>query len=104
MASYETLYTILNSPVGSQPLWRQVYVAILKASTDIRNEAGATENHANRMLWAEQAEQDAASKVNEMRERVMENTTIQAAPNNALDGDIQFVVNSLIDTFATGAS
>lgn len=103
MATYEQLYTVLAASVESQPLWRRAYVAILKAATDIRGEDAGTSNHANRLIWAAEAEQDTADKVREMKERIMENATIQADPNGATDNDVAFVVNSLIDTFATGS-
>lgn len=100
--AYSDLYNTLVADVGNHVLWRQAFVAVLKAASDIRNEDAGTSNHANRLLWAQSVEQDPAARVLEMRYRIMQNATIQAAPTAATDNDVQFVVNSLIDSFATG--
>jgi hypothetical protein len=100
--AYADLYNTLVADVGNHILWRRAFVAVLKAASDIRNEDAGTSNHANRLLWAQAVEQDPASAVMEMRYRIMENATIQAAPTEATDNDVQFVVNLLVDSFATG--
>lgn len=100
--AYVDLYNTLIGDVGDEVLWRQAFVAVLKAAADIRNEDVGTSNHTNRLLWAQEVEQDPAAKVREMKYRIMENATIQAAPTSATDNDVQFVINSLIDSFATG--
>lgn len=100
--AYADLYNTMVANVGDHILWRQAFVAVLKAAADIRNEDAGTTNHANRLVWAAAAEQNPGAKVLEMRYRIMENATVQAAPTAASDNDVQFVVNSLIDSFATG--
>lgn len=88
--------------VADHVLWKQCYVAIIKAANDIRNEAENTANHASRLKWAQEAEQDCEEKVNEMKYRVLQNASIAAAPTTSSDSDVQWVINSLIDSFATG--
>jgi len=101
--AYLDLYNTLVADVGNHVLWRKAFVACLKAAADIRNEDAGTANHANRLIWAQAVEQDPEAKTREMRYRIMENATVQAAPTEATDNDVQFVVNSLIDDFATGS-
>lgn len=103
MADYNTLYYIWQNAISAERLWRQAYVAIRKAAIAIENEGGGTANHANRATWATAAKADPDSKVNEMKASILDNATIAADPNGATDNDVQFVVNSLIDSFATGA-
>lgn len=100
--AYADLYNTLIADVGNHILWRQAFVGVLKAATDIRNEDAGTANHANRLVWAIATEQDPAESVRAMKYRIMENATIAAAPTAASDNDVQFVINSLIDSFATG--
>ena len=101
--AYEQLYRIMEAPVGGHPLWRQAYVAILKAASDIRSEDQAMENHANRLVWAAEVEQDPAAAVMAMKSRLLQNATLRADPTGVSDNDVQFVVNGLIDVFATGS-
>lgn len=100
--AYADLYNTLVADIGNHPLWRQAFVAALKAAADIRNEDPGTPNHANRLTWAVSVEQDPAAAARQMRYRIMENATIQSNPTGATDNDVQFVVNSLINDFATG--
>ena len=88
--------------VADHVLWKQCYVAIIDAANDIRNEAENYTNHANRLKWALEAEQDAEEKVNEMKYRVLQNASIAVAPTTSSDSDVQWVINSLIDYYATG--
>ena len=80
----------------------QVAGACLKAAQDIQAEDAGTENHANRLLWAAAVEANPKAIARSMVGRVLENATIAADVDNATDSDMQFVVNSLIDEFATG--
>lgn len=82
--------------------WKQVAGACMNASRDIENEDPGTSNHANRLLWAAAARVNPKAKAREMLVYVLDNATIAADVENATDNDVQFVVNSLIDTFATG--
>jgi hypothetical protein len=99
---YQTLYNTLLADVGNHPLWRQAYVAVLKAAADIRNEDSETSNHPNRLTWANEVASNPAAMVRKMKCRIMENSTLAAAPTEATDSDVQYVINLLIDTFATG--
>lgn len=87
---------------GTGRLLEKVAGACLKAAGDIRNEDPGTTNHSNRLIWGQAVESDALSKAKEMMARVIQNGTIAADPSHATDNDIQFVVNSLIDEYATG--
>lgn len=103
MADYNTLYYIWQNAISAERLWRQAYVAIRKAAIAIENESEGTSNHANRLVWATSAKSDPDSAVIAMKAAILDNATIAADPNGATDNDVQFVVNSLIDTFATGS-
>lgn len=102
MATYDQLYYVLNQGTGDHRLWRQVFVALLEAATDIRNEDPDTANHANRLTWALDVEQNTTTHVLAMRARILENATLAADPGGATDNDVQYVVNSLINDFAIG--
>ena len=86
------------------PLLKQTAVAVAKAAADIFNEGGEGQpaNYADRLSWARAAIADPPAAAAKMIWKVLENATIQAAPGEAVDGDVQFVVNSLVDTFAKG--
>jgi len=77
-------------------------VAVAKAAYDILNEDAGTANHANRVIWANQTLADAKSKAEQMMWGLVTNATIAAAGDAATDNDIQFVVNSYINSFAQG--
>ena len=79
------------------------FTDIYSAAGDVINEAESVENHANRLAWARKVTQGASSPVTEAERwiwSVLENATIQAAPTEATDNDVQFVVNSLVNTMA----
>jgi trehalose-6-phosphatase len=100
MAEYVDIYYLMHS---DGDLWRRVEVAAFRTACDIINEDTATPNHTNRVIWAKQALANPAAKAAEMKYAVLQNATIMAAGNDATDNDVQFVVNSVIDSFATGA-
>jgi uncharacterized protein YqfA (UPF0365 family) len=102
--SYSTQYSILKMPVGQHRLWRQTFVAVLNAAKAIRDEATTTAHHAERFIWAKEAEQETESKVNEIRLRLIADTTIASAPNEADDSTVQTVVDSLVNDFAVQES
>lgn len=83
-------------------LWRQVAGACIVAANDIENEDPGTGNHTNRLIWASQAKISPKGKAIEMLSEVLNNTTVRDSLPVALDTDVQFVVNSLVDTYATG--
>jgi len=80
----------------------QVAGACLRAAYDIENEDAGTANHANRLAWASAARLNPKATARALVPRVLDNATIAADVENAVDSDVQFVVNSLIDEFATG--
>lgn len=98
-----TLQEVYNLRYEATALKSRVVAAVAKAAQDVLNEDPSTANHANRVLWAQDALRDAKGAGETMMWGVVGNATIQAAGEAATDGDIQFVVNGLIDTFATGA-
>lgn len=80
----------------------QVSGACLKAAQDVQNEDAGTANHANRIVWAAAVEANPKAMGRMMSQRVLDNATVATDVENATDNDVQFVVNSLIDEFATG--
>jgi len=74
--------------------------ATAKAALDVLNEDPGTTNHANRLVWAKEALVNADTVAERMFWGILQNATIAAAGDEATDNDVQFVVNSLIDTFA----
>jgi hypothetical protein len=91
-----------NLRYESANLLNRTTVAVAKAAYDILNEDPGYTNHANRVIWARQALGDTKSKAEQMMWGVVTNATIAAAGDDATDNDIQFVVNSYIDSFAQG--
>jgi hypothetical protein len=79
--------------------------ACLKAAYDVLNEDPGTENHADRLTWANVilGGDDAATAAKvyaHMKYAIASNATIQGNPDGASDNDIQFVVNSQLNTLA----
>lgn len=104
MAAYTTIYGAATDAAGN--LVKQVAVAINQAATNVLNEdPGSVPNHGQRLEWAQRIKNvegglgpvDAAKR---WIWSVLENTTIAADPVSALDTDVQFVVNGLVDTMA----
>lgn len=87
---------------GDTDFWKQVAGACIVAANDIENESSGISNHVNRLIWAGQAKISPKGKAIEMLPEVLNNTTVRDSLPVALDTDVQFVVNSLIDTYATG--
>jgi hypothetical protein len=79
--------------------------ACLKAAYDIKNESEQTENHANRLAWAnvmlggDEAAVSAAVK-NHMKYGIASNATLQAQTDTIDDNGVQFIVNSQINILA----
>lgn len=96
---YRELFWLMESDTD---LYRKEVVAVFKAATDIIVEDPQTANHANRVAWAQAALLDPKAKANEMRLSVLQNATIQTLGDASTDNDVQFVVNSLVNSFATG--
>lgn len=99
--AYADIYTAATDPAAT--LRQKVAVALHKAAVDVINEATNTANHANRKAWAIKVTESNGSPT-AMAERwiwkVLENPTIAANPAGASDNDVQFVVNSIVNTMA----
>jgi hypothetical protein len=88
--------------VTDHVLRKQTAVALHKAAVDILNESAATENHSQRMAWARRVIASPEEWAAKAIWKVLENATIQASPAEASDNDVQFVVNSIVDSLAKG--
>jgi hypothetical protein len=97
-----TLLEIYSLRYESATLRPRTVSAVVKAAQDILNEDPGTANHANRLIWAGEVLNDPKAKTEEMLWGVVSNATIQTGGDASSDNDIQFVVNGLVDTFATG--
>lgn len=97
-----TYIEIFNLRFESTNLRTRAVVAVAKAAQDILNEDPSTTNHTARIAWARQALQDTARTADAMLWGLVGNATIQANGEASPDGDIQFVINSLVDQFAAG--
>jgi hypothetical protein len=102
--SLQSLYELRNQPV----LRYATTAAVINASEDILNEDPQTANHANRLLWANRPPEVNAAQI---MVAVARNTDVQtkwaarAAQEEWTrfdDPDIQYIVNSNVDRFATG--
>ena len=98
-------YNLRNNEV----FLRRVASAIAKAATDVRAEDPQTQNHANRITWANRltSTPQIQEEAQKMIISIAANASISGAfegsednPASIPDGDIQFVVNSLVDTYA----
>lgn len=89
-------------------LFKAVCGACWRAAVDIQVENSGTSNHKNRLLWASRVKANRKAVAGEMLSKVLENATLAVDPYGAAmsltdyDNAVQFVVNGLIDTFATG--
>lgn len=99
MATYAQIASLRES--GN--IQSRVKVAVVKAAVDILAEDVGTTNHANRVIWAKAALADCAPKVEQMLWHIALNASIQSSGEGCSDNDLQFVVNGMIDTYATGA-
>lgn len=79
---------------------KQVAGACLIAARDICAEDPGTTNHAGRIAWAAAVLQNPEGKAIEILPRVLANATVSASMPAAVDSDVQFVVNSLVDSVA----
>lgn len=94
------LKELYQAMVGENDFWKQVAGAIMVAAKDIIAENPGTANHEDRLAWALKAQNNPKSAAKEMLVDVLKNATIAADVEGATDNDVQFVVNSLIDTYA----
>lgn len=80
----------------------RVAVAVLRAANDIKLESDTTPNHAERLQWATTIQSYALAdqQAGQFLPNIIANPTISAAGINAVDNDIIFVTNSLVDQYA----
>lgn len=84
-------------------LRKQVWGSLHKAATDIVNEDPETENHGRRARWAKKVLGSLAVSLSEAENAmgaVLQNATIQSNPTTSTDSDVQFAVNSIVNTLA----
>ena len=86
-----------GATVPDHVLRKQTAVALHKAAVDVMNEDPATAEHSQRMAWARRVLDDPEGWAAKVIWKVMENAAIQAAPTTSSDGDVQFVVNSMVN-------
>src|SRR6478736_902246 len=101
MATYDELL----QANASTALVNKVRVAVVVSATNIMGEAGATVNHANRLLWAKQVFSDPAAMGSRMMWPVLaQNRALTLAQiTGAIDSDVQTAVDTAVNVFATGA-
>jgi len=101
--AYTTEYDLFADRTND--LHKKVARAIDIAARDISNEDAGTANHEIRIFWAgwvRESPDRIVTEAHRIMPRVLDNVTIVAAGNAALDSDVQFVVNSLVDYIAKG--
>lgn len=102
MATYSELYQLAQQDAA---LRNRCAVAVVVAAEAIRTEAGATPNHANRLVWAA----DALARPAYWGERMLwaalaQNRALTVAQiQGATDAGLQTAIQNTIDLFATGA-
>lgn len=99
MATLSQLYSLRYSSDG---LRNRLTAACATAAQDVLNESTGTSNHEQRVKWAYAALANAPAMAESMMWGLIGNATIQTAGEAATDGDIQFVCNGLINTYAAG--
>jgi hypothetical protein len=105
MATLNDTFSLRNN----SHLLNRVAAALAKAAEAVRNEAAATPNHAQRFTWAIDVLLGSGPEAEASRAiwLVIQNTAIAdnyvAAPDTGgvtSDGDVEFVVNSLVNILA----
>jgi hypothetical protein len=100
MATFDELLVAARNT----PLFDHVRVATVVAATDIMTEDPATDNHANRLLWAKQVFQNPDLAGTKMMYPVLAQN--RAAPINSIinadDETVLAAVKNAINIFATG--
>lgn len=84
----------------SAALLQQTAMAAAIAAVAVMNEDPGAVNHAARIAWATRALSDVLAEARRMTWGVLSNPTVAQDPLNQPDDAIQFVVNSLVDTYA----
>ena len=96
MVTYLQMYNLLSD--GS--LLAKATIAVMSAATDVINESPVTANHAKRLSWAQYALANPQDEAKRFMWGLVSNATIAAAGSNAIDSDVQFVVNSYVDSMS----
>ena len=101
MATYAALFDIANN----NTLLARMTAAVALQAEAIRNEAGATANHANRLIWAKGAYIDPRGTAQRMMWAVLAQnaTATKAQILAATDAALLSAVAAAVDVFATGA-
>jgi len=97
------LIDIADLFVNGNVLKKRILGACLQAAWDIRNEDAGTDNHANRLTWANavlSGVDEARSCADDLVGLVWSNPTIQTSLDESTDNDVQFVVDGFINTVA----
>jgi len=100
MAAYSDLYQLF----ANSSLRNKIRVAVIVAAESIRNEDAATDNHANRLVWAAAtfASPNAAADKMLMALLASNKDEETSAILGATDSVIQTLVDAAVDIFATG--
>jgi hypothetical protein len=98
MATLADIYSLIT---GAPSLEQRFIAARVKAAWDVLNEDAGTTNHVNRLAWAKATLDDPTARKSKEYLRFLSNTTIQSSGVASTDNDVQFVVNSLLDGWAT---
>ncbi len=100
MATLIEQYTFWNNSIENATLRNRAAAAAMNAARDVLNEAVDTPNHPARVKWAASVFQDINAAGRDMVGFLAANAAIVSVGNNATDNDVQFVVNSSIDSIA----
>lgn len=98
MATYQELFDLANN----EPLLDRVEIAIVIAAQAVVTEAGTTNNHANRLVWAASALTDPkAQRTRFLRAALAQNAALTSAQiSAATDAALLSAIQSVIDLFA----
>lgn len=94
-----TLLQIYNLRYEGTELKAKAAAAIAKAAYDVLNEDAQTAQHAERVAWAKESLTNTQQMADRMMWGMLQNASIQTNGNASSDNDIQFVVNSLINSY-----
>ena len=100
MATLLEQYTFWNSSIENATLRNRAAAAAMNAARDVLNEDVGTANHAARIKWAASVFQDINAAGRDMIAFLAANAAVVSVGDAATDNDIQFVVNSSIDSIA----
>lgn len=96
-----TLIQIDELVLGVPVLFQRFRAARIKATWDVINEDEQTAHHADRLVWANGIIDDySGGDINQEYRLFLSNATIQSSGDLSSDNDIQYVVNSYVNTWA----